>query len=188
MTSKSKVTVKDIESKSLSILKAAHYIDPNDEMAIGHFNIEELSGKLNGLFLGVRLVIWVVGLGTLFAGVVGVSNIMLIVVRERTQEFGIQRALGATPWTVMSQLLMESVLLVTTAGYVGLFIGIGLVELINLALAKVSIGVFYNPQISLKIAFTSLIILIVSGLIAAIIPARKAVSMKPIDAIRSEYK
>jgi putative ABC transport system permease protein len=188
MTSKSKVTVKDIEDKSLSILKAAHYINPDDEMAIGHFNIEELSGKLNGLFVGIRLVIWVVGLGTLFAGVVGVSNIMLIVVRERTQEFGIQRALGATPWTVMSQLMMESVLLVTTAGYIGLFIGIGLVELINFAMAKMDLGVFYNPQISLEVALGSLLILIISGLIAAIIPARKAVSMKPIDAIRSEYK
>ncbi|MBA7698469.1 hypothetical protein ES703_107146 [subsurface metagenome] len=157
-------------------------------MAVGHQNIEEQFKKFHGLFVGIMLVVWIVGLGTLFAGVVGVSNIMLVVVRERTQEFGIQRAIGATPWKIISQLLLESVFLTTIAGYIGLFFGIGLVELINKFLPANALDVFYNPQISLKIAFSSLTILIFSGLIAGIIPARKAVSMKPIDAIRSEYK
>jgi putative ABC transport system permease protein len=187
MTSKPGVSVKEIETKSISLLKAAHYVNPEDEMAVGHQNVEEMVKKFRGLFIGIMLVVWIVGLGTLFAGVVGVSNIMLVVVRERTQEIGIQRAIGASPWRIIGQLLMESVFLTATAGYIGLFCGIGLVELVNLALPPSALDVFYNPQISLKIAFVSLAVLVVAGLIAGIIPARQAVSMKPIDAIRSEY-
>ncbi len=187
MTSKPGYSVKDIETKSMSFLKAAHYVNPDDEMAVGHQNIEEMVKKFRGLFIGIMLVVWIVGLGTLFAGVVGVSNIMLVVVRERTQEIGIQRAIGATPWRIIGQLLMESVFLTATAGYIGLFCGIGLVELVNMALPPSALDVFYNPQISLKIAFVSLLVLVVAGLIAGIIPARQAIAMKPIDAIRSEY-
>ncbi len=188
LTTKPNVPVKYIEDKSISVLKAAHYVNPDDNDAVGHGNIEEMSKNINGLFLGIQILIWIVGLGTLFAGVVGVSNIMLVVVRERTQEIGIQRAIGATPWNIITQLVMESVMLVSMAGYLGLFAGIGLVELINSAISGQVIEAFSNPQISLKVAFSALIIMIICGLLAAIIPARKAVSMKPIDAIRSEYK
>jgi putative ABC transport system permease protein len=187
MTSKPGVSVKNIETEAMSLLKAAHYVNPDDEMAVGHQNVEEMVKKFRGLFIGIMIVVWIVGLGTLFAGVVGVSNIMLVVVRERTQEIGIQRALGATPWRIIGQLLMESVFLTATAGYVGLFCGIGLVELVRIALPASALDVFYNPQISLKIAFVSLGVLVMAGLIAGIIPAKQAVSMKPIDAIRSEY-
>jgi putative ABC transport system permease protein len=188
MTSKPGVSMKNLEAKVISLLKAAHYVHPDDEMAVGHQNVEEMVKKFQGLFIGIMILVWIVGLGTLFAGVVGVSNIMLVVVRERTQEIGIQRAMGATPWQIIGQLLMESVTLTTFAGYVGLFCGIGLVELVRVALPPSTTDVFYNPQISLKIAFISLAVLVISGLIAGIIPARQAVSMKPIDAIRSEYK
>lgn len=188
MTADSETSVKIIEEQAITLLKAAHFIHPDDDMAIGHQNVAENFKKFNGLFLGISLLVWIVGLGTLFAGVVGVSNIMLVVVRERTQEFGIQRALGATPWKIIGQLLMESVFLTATAGYVGLYVGIGLVELIKRILPPESANVFYNPSISLKVAFSALIILVISGLLAGIIPARKAVSMKPIDAIRSEFK
>jgi putative ABC transport system permease protein len=188
MTAQRNASVKDVQDKAMKLLKAAHFIHPDDEMAIGHENVEEEFRNINGMFIGISIVVWIVGLGTLFAGVVGVSNIMLVVVRERTQEFGIQRALGATPWKIISQLLMESAFLTTTAGYVGLFFGIGLVRLLGKVLPPNIQEVIYNPDISLKIAFSSLAILIVSGIIAGIIPARKAVSMKPIDAIRSEYK
>jgi putative ABC transport system permease protein len=188
MTADSKTSVKIIEQQAISFLKYAHNIHPEDEMAVGHQNVAEEFKKFNGLFLGISLVVWIVGLGTLFAGVVGVSNIMLVVVRERTQEFGIQRALGATPWKIIGQLLMESVFLTATAGYVGLYVGIGLVELVGKLLPPGATNVFYNPDISLRVAFSSLFILVISGLLAGIIPARKAVSMKPIDAIRSEFK
>jgi putative ABC transport system permease protein len=188
MTAEATASVKKVEQQAISLLKSAHSVHPDDEMAVGHENVAEEFKKFQGLFLGINLVVWIVGLGTLFAGVVGVSNIMLVVVRERTQEFGIQRALGATPWKIVGQLLMESVFLTTTAGYVGLFVGIGLVELIRKFLPPGATDVFYNPTISLGVAFSSLTILIVCGLLAGLIPARKAVSMKPIDAIRSEYK
>lgn len=188
MTASATTSVKIIEDKAIALLKAAHYIHPDDEMAVGHQNVAEEFKKFQGLFTGISLLVWIVGLGTLFAGVVGVSNIMLVIVRERTQEFGIQRALGATPWKIIGQLLMESVFLTTTAGYVGLFLGIGLIELIGMLLPPEATNVFYNPDISLKVAFSSLTILVISGLLAGIIPARKAVSMKPIDAIRSEFK
>ncbi len=188
MTSKAGVPMKALETKVISLLKAAHYVHPDDDMAIGHQNVEEMVKKFQGLFIGIMIVVWIVGLGTLFAGVVGVSNIMLVVVRERTQEIGIQRAMGATPWQIIGQLLMESVFLTTLAGYLGLFCGIGLVELVRVALPPSTTDVFYNPQISLRIAFISLAVLVIAGLIAGIIPARQAVAMKPIDAIRSEYK
>ena len=188
LTAKPGVSAKSIEEKAIGILKAAHYVHPDDQMAVGHQNVEEQFKQFTGLFSGIQLLIWIVGLGTLFAGVVGVSNIMLVVVRERTQEFGIQRAIGATPWNIISQLLLESVFLTTLAGYIGLFIGIALVQLCNVVLSTMDIESFYNPQINLKVATTALIILIFSGILAGIIPARKAVSMKPIDAIRSEYK
>jgi putative ABC transport system permease protein len=188
MTAKPGASATNILAKVSAILKSAHSIHPDDEMAMGHENVEEEFKKWNGLFLGIRLVIWIVGLGTLFAGVVGVSNIMLVVVRERTQEFGIERAMGATPWKIISQLLMESVFLTTIAGYLGLFVGIGLVELINMFVSGQASEMFHNPEISLKVAFSSLIILIIAGIVAGIIPARKAVLMKPIDAIRSEFK
>jgi len=187
-TSKPGVSVRSLETRVISLLKAAHYVHPDDEMAVGHQNVEEMVKKFQGLFIGIMIVVWIVGLGTLFAGVVGVSNIMLVVVRERTQEIGIQRALGATPWTIIGQLLMESVFLTTFAGYIGLFFGIGLVELVRVALPEKALDVFYNPQVSLKIAFISLAVLVISGIIAGIVPARQAVNMKPIDAIRSEYK
>jgi putative ABC transport system permease protein len=188
ITAKPGVSCKNIEEKTISVLKAAHYINPDDLMAVGHENEEEEFKQFAGLFSGIRLLIWIVGLGTLFAGVVGVSNIMLVVVRERTQEFGIQRAIGATPWNIISQLLLEAVFLTTLAGYIGLFIGIGLVQLCNTILSTVNIESFYNPQINLHVATSALIILVFSGMLAGIIPARKAVAMKPIDAIRSEYK
>jgi putative ABC transport system permease protein len=188
ITAKPGYSVKTVENKAISLLKAAHYVHPDDDMAVGHENVEEQFKQFNGMFIGINLLVWIVGLGTLFAGIVGVSNIMLVVVRERTQEFGIQRAIGATPWKIISQLIMESVFLTTLAGYVGLFLGITLVELIDNILPPTAADIFFNPQVSLRVAFSALIILVFSGMLAGIIPARKAVSMKPIDAIRSEYK
>ncbi|MBN1598736.1 MAG: ABC transporter permease [Bacteroidales bacterium] len=188
ITAKRGTSAKYIETKAISLLKAAHYVHPDDEMAVGHQNVEEEFKKFNGLFMGVNIVVWIVGLGTLFAGIIGVSNIMLVVVRERTQEFGIQRAVGATPWKIIGQLIMESVFLTVIAGYIGLFFGIGLVELVDMIISGQHIEAFYNPEVSLEIAFKALAVLVVAGTLAGIIPAKRAVSMKPIDAIRSEYK
>jgi len=143
---------------------------------------------MNGLFKGIAGLIWIVGIGTLLAGVIGISNIMLVVVKERTAEIGIQRALGATPMYVMSQIVLESVILTTLAGYIGLVFGVGLLEVINYALLNFEVDneMFRRPEVDFNVAVMSLVILIVSGAIAGLIPARRAVKIKPIDTLRDE--
>jgi putative ABC transport system permease protein len=144
--------------------------------------------KFDKLFAGIRGLIWIVGIGTLFAGVVGVSNIMLIVVKERTKEIGIQRALGATPLNVILQIVLETVFLTSIAGYMGLVLGVGIIEGINYMLVSsgADTEMFRNPEIDFRMAMTSLGILILSGALAGLIPARRAVNIKPIEALRDE--
>jgi putative ABC transport system permease protein len=143
---------------------------------------------MTGLFTGIELLIWIVGTGTLFAGVIGVSNIMLIIIKERTQEIGIRRAIGAPPSDIMKQIMMESIVLTTVAGYAGLVIGVGLLELISGAMAGSgdNTGMFMNPEVNLSVALKALAILIVSGALAGLIPAFRALKIKPIEALRNE--
>ena len=131
ITAQDDIPVSVVEEKTIRLLKKRHSVAPADDAAVGHFNLKKEFDKMQGLFFGIRLLVWIVGTGTLLAGVIGVSNIMLVVVRERTKEIGIQRALGATPWKVISQIIMESVVLTTFAGYFGLVVGVGLLELID---------------------------------------------------------
>ena len=186
VTAKKGTKVSMVEEQVIAALKSIHSIHPDDERAIGHYNVEKNYEETNGLFIGINILIWIVGAGTLLAGVIGVSNIMLIVVKERTQEIGIQRAIGATPLHIISQLLLESVFLTFVAGYLGLFVGVGVAEIVQRATEGQEIEMFYKPNVDLNVALLSLLILIVSGLVAGIIPAKRAVSVKPIDAIRSE--
>ena len=143
------------------------------------------------MFLGIQILTWIVGIGTLLAGVVGVSNIMLVIIKERTQEIGIMRAIGASPRKVISQIIQESVFLTTLAGYFGLFFGILVLEVANKALEMAAKnggdGIFIKqPEINFWVAVACLVVLIVSGAIAGYIPAKKAVEIKPIDALRAE--
>jgi putative ABC transport system permease protein len=188
VTAKDNIPVSVVEKKVLTLLAARNKVAPEDEQAFGHFNLEEEFKQMNGLFNGINILIWIVGIGTLFAGVVGVSNIMLIVVKERTKEIGIQRSIGATPWKVISQIIMESVVLTSISGMIGLVLGVGILEFINYQM--VSSGsegeMFKNPGVDFNIAVTALIVLIVSGIFAGFIPARKAVSIKPVEALRAE--
>lgn len=188
LTSQDNTPVSDVEDKAISILKKRHAIAPDDDMAIGHFNVEKEFKKMSGLFLGINTLIWIVGIGTLIAGVIGVSNIMLVIVNERTKEFGIQRAIGATPSHIMTQIITESVVLTSIAGYFGLAAGVGVLELVNSLIEKSGgeAGMFRNPGISFNIAILSLSILVISGAVAGLIPAKRAVSIKPIDALRYE--
>jgi len=188
LTSRHDVPASVVEAKAKRLMAERHSIHPEDQRAIGSFNLEKEYQKMTGLFTGIRILVWIVGIGTLFAGMVGVSNIMLIVVRERTKEIGIQRAIGATPWNIMSQVITESVILTTAAGYFGLVVGVGIIEGVNLALAKAgtSSDMFKNPEIDFQMAMLALLILVISGALAGVIPARRAVSIKPIDAIRFE--
>jgi putative ABC transport system permease protein len=188
VTAKKNKSASVVEEKSMKLLAERNHIAPEDEQAFGHFNLEKEFKKMNGLFLGIRVLIWIVGTGTLLAGVIGVSNIMLIIIKERTKEIGIQRALGATPWRIMSQVITESVTLTAMAGSFGLVLGVFLLEMINnmLAASAEKSEMFRNPEVDIQVAVTALIVLIISGVVAGLIPARKAVSMKPVDALRYE--
>ncbi len=185
-TAKKNVPVSQVEDKIISILKKRHDISPLDNEAVGHVNIERQFKIMSNLFLGIRILIYIVGLGTLLAGVIGISNIMLVIVKERTQEIGIKRALGATPFSIIRQIIMESVFLTTAAGYVGLVLGILLNEGLGLVMAQNPDNIFLNPQIDLKSGINSLLILVVAGALAGLLPANRAVRVKPIDAIREE--
>jgi putative ABC transport system permease protein len=187
-TSRDDIPASVVEEKAMALLARRHTIHPEDKEAFGHFNLEEEFSQMNGLFKGIAGLIWIVGIGTLLAGVIGISNIMLVVVKERTAEIGIQRALGATPMYVMTQIVLESVILTTIAGYVGLVFGVGLLELINYAMVNFGMDneMFRRPEVDFYVAIWSLVILIISGAIAGLIPARRAVRIKPIDALRDE--
>ncbi len=178
----------DIERQARKLMRERHKIHPDDDRAVGSWNMEEEFNKFTTLFAGINTLIWIVGIGTLFAGVVGVSNIMLIVVKERTKEIGIQRAIGATPVNIIAQIIVESVFLTTIAGYLGLVLGVGLVELINyfLVTSGANTEMFVNPRVDFDKAISALTILIVSGALAGLIPARRAVAIKPIEALRDE--
>jgi putative ABC transport system permease protein len=188
ITSKPDIPVSVVEDKVIALLKERHSIHPDDRQAIGHFNLQKEFDKMTGLFTGIELLIWIVGTGTLFAGVIGVSNIMLIIIKERTQEIGIRRAIGAPPSDIMKQIMMESIVLTTVAGYAGLVIGVGLLELISGAMAGSgdNTGMFMNPEVNLSVALKALAILIVSGALAGLIPAFRALKIKPIEALRNE--
>ena len=188
ITSKEGYKVSMVEDKVIALLKERHSVHPDDRQAIGHFNLEKEFDKMNGLFTGIDMLVWVVGIGTLFAGVIGVSNIMLIIIKERTNEIGIRRAIGAPPSDIIKQIILESVVLTTVAGYFGLIMGVGLLEMISVAIASSGDegGMFMNPEVDLGIALKALGILIVSGALAGLIPAARALKIKPIEALRSE--
>lgn len=188
ITSDDDVSASSVEDKVMAFLAARHTVHPDDKEAFGHFNLEEEFKQMNGLFIGIRGLIWIVGAGTLLAGVIGISNIMLVIVKERTKEIGIQRAIGATPLQIMTQIITESVFLTSIAGYFGLAAGVGLVELINSLLIKFNADneMFQRPEVDFQVAIISLAILIFAGALAGLIPARRAIRIKPIDALRDE--
>jgi len=188
ITSKDNYTASYVEDKVKALLKRRHKIHPEDGRAIGSHNVEKEFIKINQLFMGISGLIWIVGIGTLMAGIIGVSNIMLFIVKKRTKEIGIQRAIGASPSMIISSVITESVVLTGLAGWVGLVIGVGLLEMLSLAIEK-SGGeqpMFTQPEVDFQLAMMALGILIFAGILAGIIPAKRAVAIKPIDAIRDE--
>jgi len=187
VTSNEGTKVSELEDKLKKILKERHKVAPEDLQAIGSFNIEKEFIKFSALFLGIQVLTWIVGIGTLLAGVIGVSNIMLVIIKERTQEIGIQRAIGATPAVIIKHIVAESVFLTVMAGYIGLSLGVGVLEILNRILESAGDKMFFrNPQVNLSMALSALAVLVVAGIIAGLIPAKRAVSIKPIDAIRDE--
>lgn len=180
--------VSDYEDQIKNLLKARHSISPTDPMAVQSMNVEKQFRMFSMLFLGISALIWIVGLGTLLAGVVGVSNIMMVTVRERTKEIGIRRALGAKPKTILTQIMSESLVLTALAGFFGLAFGVGILSMVdNVLSANISKGTFFqHPQIPFYIAVIAAFVLLICGLLAGVIPAWRALQIKAIDAIREE--
>jgi putative ABC transport system permease protein len=169
-----------------------HGFDPEDYHALYIWNVLEQYLQTMQIFNAITIFVWIIGIGTLIAGIVGVGNIMLVTVRERTKEFGIQKALGAKPSAILRQIVLEALCITGLFGYIGMVAGIGLTELINLVMVKAAEGadsefnVFQNPTVDLKIAAASTLVLIIAGVLAGYFPARKAVKIKPIDALHFE--
>ena len=184
-TAKKGVPVKVIQDKIAEILKQQHRIAPDDKDAVWSMNIEEQFKMFNNLGIGIAALIWIVGLGTLFAGAIGVSNIMLVTVRERTREIGIRRALGATPRNIIGQILSESIVLTLVAGLSGIVIGVGMLRATGILLSQGD-QFFKDPQISFGMAVASLIVLIIIGTFAGYLPAQRAMLIKPVEAISEE--
>ncbi len=176
------------EKKVKTVLASQHKINPEDTRAIGAFNAQKETDKFNGLFAGIGAFIWIVGLGTLIAGAVGVSNIMLIVVSERTKEIGLRKALGAKPIAIISMIVQESVLLTTLAGYFGLVFGVGILEGVNYLMVEYDMesAFFSNPEVDFSVAVWATVVLIVAGAFAGFMPAVRAASINPIEALRTE--
>ncbi len=177
-----------LETQVTELLKRRHDVAPDDRRAIRSFNMAEPAVRIHGLFMGINGFIWFVGIGTLMAGIVGVSNIMIITVKERTREIGIRKALGATPFNIVSTLLLESILVTSIAGYAGLVMGVGLIELVSYSLNSVgaSLPYFQNPEIDFQIAITAIVLLVVVGALAGLMPALRAAKIMPIEAMRAD--
>ncbi len=165
-------------------LAQKHHFSENDESALYINNNVERYTQFRSVFAAIDLFIWIIGIGTIIAGIVGVSNIMIILVKERTQEIGIRKAIGATPGSIIGLILMESVLITTFAGYIGLVLGVGILSLISNTITANDF--FMNPQVDITIALSATLLLVISGMIAGLFPARKAAQIKPIVALRDE--
>lgn len=171
-----------------SVLKSQNEISPTDTQAVGSFSIAKQFETFSKLFTGIDILVWLVGMGTLLAGVIGVSNIMMVTVKERTKEIGVRRALGAKPFNIISQVMSESLLLTALAGLLGLSLGVFLLDIVNKVLesGNTEDTFFSNPEINIQTAIVATVVLLISGLIAGLIPAWRAMQIKAIDAIREE--
>jgi putative ABC transport system permease protein len=170
--------------KARTTLSNMHTFDPKDERAVFIWNKSEDVRKFNALFAGIRLFIWIIGIGTIIAGVVGVSNIMMISVKERTKEIGVRKALGATPFSIVGMILQEAIVITAFAGYIGLVLGVGLLELISKKMPPTEF--FQRPEANFAIAVGATLLLVIAGTVAGFVPAMKASRIKPIEALRDE--
>ncbi|MCL2727927.1 MAG: FtsX-like permease family protein, partial [Bacteroidales bacterium] len=167
---------------------ALHNFDPNDRSALYINNLFEESLKIQKVFGVVNIFLIIVGLASMMAGIVGVGNIMVITVKERTREIGIRKAIGASPGSVLRLIIFESIFVTTCAGYIGIVLGVGLTELIGSFLSNQVDGttIFLDPTVNMGTVFGATFLLIVCGIIAGLIPALNAVKVKPIEAMRAE--
>jgi putative ABC transport system permease protein len=176
------------ESDVKNYLAQLNKVSPDDRGVFGSFNLQNEHDKVQGLFTGIKFFSWLVAIGTIFAGAVGVGNIMLIVVKERTREIGLRKALGATPASIVAMIVQESLFITVVAGYSGLVIGALLIEFIATALEAGGgrAGFFGAPEVEFRTAIVALTVLVFSGLLASLMPAAKAAAVNPIVALQDE--
>jgi putative ABC transport system permease protein len=181
------VHAKVTEDEVKKYLSQRKKVSPDDKGVFGSFNLQDEFDKVQGLFTGIKVFSWVVAVGTIFAGAVGVGNIMLIVVKERTREIGLRKALGATPSSIVAMIMQESLFITAIAGYGGLVVGALLLEGISKILdAGGKVNFFSHPEMDFKTAMVALLVLIFSGVLASIMPAAKAAAVNPIVALQDE--
>lgn len=188
LTANDGASITDLKPKILEFMKGRHSINPADDRAIGNFDLYAEFSKVQSLFAILRFIAYFVGTLVLLSGVIGISNIMLIVVKERTKEIGIRRALGATPGAIRTQILTEAIFLTIMAGMFGIALATGVLWVLNFVLDSMPSDdmMFANPSVDLAVVFFALLILIGSGLLAGFIPAQTAIRVKPVDALRTE--
>ena len=180
-------SISQLKDKIVDVMKKRHKVHPEDTRAVGYFDLFEQYNRVESLFGALKAVAYIVGIMVLLSGIIGVSNIMLIVVKERTKEIGIRRALGEQPWSIKKQILMESIFLTLISGMVGIIFGSLVIFGINSLLDSVGpVDMFMSPSVSVGVVTGALTILMVSGLLAGFIPAQSAIRVRPIEALRNE--
>ncbi len=173
-----------IEQEIRSRLAALHQFSPEDKRAVWINNTTDQYMQVLNVLNAISLFVWIIGIGTIIAGIVGIGNIMMIVVKERTREIGIRKALGASPFSVVSLIIMEAIFITSIAGYLGLVAGVFLLEAASSLIEDP--GIFQNPEVDLNTASIATLVLIIAGTLAGLIPAIKAASISPIEALREE--
>ena len=186
IVSKPDADVNLVEEKAKAELRKKYNVSPEDSNAYGSFNLGKEFAKLTGFLSGMQLLTIVVGTLTILAGVIAISNILLITVKERTKEIGIRRAIGAKPAEVRNQILLESVVITLTSGMLGFIFGITLLMILDAATKNQDEFPFYNPTVDYSNVFSAMAVMVTLGLIVGMIPAQRAVKIRPIEALRSE--
>jgi putative ABC transport system permease protein len=188
ITAEDGYSITNLKSQIFDVIKTRHTINPNDDRAVGSFDLYQEYSKITGLFTALNFVAYFVGILVLLSGIIGISNIMLIVVKERTKEIGIRRALGATPWGIRAQILLESIFLTIISGMAGIVLATAVLWLVNHQLSGMDTSemMFINPSVNIGVVGVALAILIISGLLAGLIPAQNAIKVKPVEALRTE--
>lgn len=180
-------SISELKDLIISIVKDNRKIHPDDTRAVGYFDLYEQYNRVESLFMAMKVIAYFVGILVLLSGIIGVSNIMLIVVKERTKEIGIRRALGEDPWSIKKQILMESIFLTLISGMAGIVFGALFIYGVNTLLdMNGPVDMFMNPSVSLGVVSGAMLILMVSGLLAGFIPAQSAIRVRPIEALRNE--